>query len=534
MKIATAEIMRKLDRRAIDEFGIPGLVLMENAARGTINAIARAFPELLQTPIGIFAGRGNNGGDAFAVARYLLNRGAGCRVYLLAAREEVRGDAGANLEILTRMGGEIVSVLTSAELGCRKAEISRCGLIIDGIFGTGLNAPVTGLFAEVIDFINSLAAPVAAIDIPSGLQADRGEVLGACIKADLTVTFGLAKRGLVVHPGIKYCGKLVIVDISIPRAAIEGENIRDHLIAGSEFPPFLSPRDPESHKGTFGHLFVLAGSGGKTGAAAMVSLAANRVGTGLVTLGIPRSLNLIVESKLTESMTEPLPETPEKTLGFGALARITELLERKSALAIGPGLSTNSETVRLVQRLVRNADLPMVVDADGLNALEGRLDALRKNPGKFILTPHPGEMARLAGRSTAAVQKDRMETARNFAAENGVVLILKGARSVVAGPDGQIYINPTGNPGMASGGMGDVLTGMLGGFLAQGFAPLDAARFGVYLHGLAGDLVAHQKGERGILATDLIEATPGLLKALARGVNRVGDFAWTSGPESSY
>ncbi len=534
MKIATAESMRRLDRRAIEEFGIPGVVLMENAARGTINAILRSFPDLSRKRVGIFAGKGNNGGDAFAVARYMLNRGVSCRVYSLAAREQAKGDAAANLEILARMGGEVVPVFTREDLESRKAEISRCGLLVDGIFGTGLNAPVTGLFREIIEFINSLAIPVAAIDIPSGLHADTGEVLGACVEADLTVTFGMAKRGQVVYPGVSYCGKLVVVDISIPCGAVEAEPILDHLIDGCEFLRFLEPRDPEAHKGDFGHLFVVAGSAGKTGAAAMVSLAANRAGTGLVTLGIPQSLNPVLEAKLTEAMTEPLPETAEKTLSFGALARITDLLQKKTALAVGPGLSTNPETIRLVQRLVRNADLPMVIDADGLNALGGRLDALRKNPGKFILTPHPGEMARLTGMSTGEIQKNRIEVARNFARENEVVLLLKGARSVVAAPDGELFINPTGNPGMASGGMGDVLTGILGGFLAQGLPPLEAAKFGVYLHGLAGDFVAHQKGERGILATDLIEAVPLLLKALSDGENRIMEFSWPTGMELSY
>jgi hydroxyethylthiazole kinase-like uncharacterized protein yjeF len=524
MKVATAEIMRKLDRKASEEFGISGLVLMENAARGTVSAMFRHFPDLLTKRVGILAGRGNNGGDAFVVARYLLNRGLVCQVYLLTAKEEVKGDAAANLEILKRMGADIIEILNPEAWEAQRAKIAEKEILVDGILGTGLKGPVKGFFRKIIDFVNSLGLPVVSIDIPSGLDADSGQVLGTCIQACMTVTFGLAKRGLLVQPGAQYCGRLVIVDISLPKPSIEAETIKDFLIEGSEFLPFLLPRNPDAHKGEFGHLLVLSGSPGKTGAAAMVCQAAIRVGTGLVTLGLPKSLNPIMEAKLTEAMTEPLPETKDHTLGLPALQRITELYSRKNALAIGPGLSLHPETARLIQRMVRSADLPAVIDADGLSAFVGKIDLIKKNRKGLILTPHPGEMARLLGVSVPEVQQNRIEVARKFAQENRLILVLKGARSIVAGPEGDIFINPTGNPGMASGGMGDVLTGMVGGFLAQGFPPLEAAKLGVYLHGLVGDFVACQKGERGMAATDLIEETPKILRALSAGKDQIDNF----------
>ena len=526
MKVATAELMRKLDQRAISEFGIPGMVLMENAARGIVSTLFRSFPDLPTSRVGILAGRGNNGGDGLAAARYLANRGIPCRIFLFAAQEEVKGDAGANLEILKRMGVAVQEVLNLEEWEGQKALVGSADLLLDGIFGTGLKGPVEGFFREIIESVNSLKKPVVAIDLPSGLDADSGQVLGACIQARITVTFGLAKRGLLVQPGAQAAGKVVVVDISLPRPALEGERIQDHLLEGADFLPYLLPRNPDSHKGKFGHLLVLAGSPGKTGAAALVSQAALRVGTGLITLGVPESLNSILEEKVTEVMTEPLPETREKTLGLSAQQRIFELCSRKTALALGPGLSLNLETVRLVQQVVRKSPLPAVIDADGLSALAGKPEILRKNQKELILTPHPGEMARLAGISIEEVQKDRIEVARGFAKEYGVILVLKGSRSLIASPGGEVFINPTGNPGMASGGTGDVLTGMIGGLLAQGLPALEAAKLGVYLHGLAGDYAAFLKGERGIAATDLVELAPVVLNALASGRGEIGNFSF--------
>jgi hydroxyethylthiazole kinase-like uncharacterized protein yjeF len=534
MKAVTAEIMKRLDQRTIREFGIPGLVLMENAARGTVNALFRHFPDLANKRIGILAGRGNNGGDALAVARYLGNRRISCRIYLFTSRDELKGDARANLEILDRMGAEVIEIPNGEEWEQRRGEVAENHLFVDGILGTGLQGPVRGFLPEVFQFLNALHRPVVAIDIPSGLDADSGQVLGACLRASLTVTYGMVKRGLLVLPGAKLCGRWEVVDISIPEVAVEGEPIGDFLLEGVDFLPWLPPRDPGAHKGNFGHLFVLAGSPGKTGAAAMVCEAALRVGTGLITLGIPESLNPILESKLTEPMTEPLPETGDRTLALSAYARIQEVSSRKDALAIGPGLSRQEETAALVRRILRDPLPPTVLDADGLNAMAGNLEFSRENRGRLVLTPHPGELSRMTGMVVSEIQKDRIQVARGFAREHGVILVLKGAQSLVADPDGKVYINPTGNPGMASGGMGDVLTGMVGGFLAQGIPPLEAAKLGVYLHGLVGDFVTFRQGERGCAASDLIQSIPRVFNALAAGRNRIDDFSFELKKEYVY
>lgn len=534
MKIVTAEIMKRLDRRAIEEFGIPGIVLMENAARATVNALGHYFPDLHKRRVAIIAGRGNNGGDALAVARYLLNKKISGQVFLVGEKTDLRDEAALNLEIFTKMGGEILTITNHDELANLKGQLAEHDLFIDGLFGTGLKGPIKGLAYQLIEFLNSLQRPVVAIDLPSGLDADTGQVLGICLKATLTVTFGLPKRGLVVLPGAQYCGKLLLGDIGLPEAAVNTELIKDYLLEAADLAHLLPPRPPNAHKGDFGHLFVLAGSPGKTGAAAMVCEAAVRVGTGLVTLGIPESLNPILEVKMTEAMTEPLPETKEKTLALTALNRIRELLFRKTALALGPGLSLHPQTARLVQKIIRETTLPMVIDADGLSALAGKIDMLKRSRAPFILTPHPGEMARLTGRSVPEIQQDRIEVARQFAQEHKVILVLKGARTLIASPDGEVFVNPTGNPGMASGGMGDVLTGMIGGFLAQGLPPLEAAKLGVFLHGLAGDFVAHKKGEKGLAATDLIAETPRLLRALATQNGQIEDFSFPGHLEVIY
>jgi len=527
IRLATSAIMREMDRKAIEEYGIPGIVLMENAARGTFGAMVRHFPDLWNQRVGIFAGRGNNGGDAFAVGRYLLNHQGDCRVYLLGSMGEMKGDARRNLEILRAMAVPIQEIQKESDLARLKEEIASCHLFIDGIFGTGLNAPVEGLFAEAINLINQLQRPVVSIDIPSGLHADSGQVLGTCVQASLTVTMGIPKRGLAVYPGAKYCGTLVIIDISLPTRLVEESPIQDFWIEGKDLKPLLAPRDPEAHKGDFGHLFVISGSPGKTGAAAMVCQAALRVGAGLVTLGIPQSLHPILAAKLTEAMTELLPETPAHTLSRSARGKIHELLNRKAALAIGPGISLHPETQDLVRDLVADSNLPMVIDADGLTALVGHLDLLHPKGEKTILTPHPGEMARLMKMTVPEIQANRIELARRFATEHRTHLVLKGASSIIASPNGDIFVNPTGNPAMATGGMGDILTGMIGGFLAQGYPPLEAAQLGVYLHGLAGDFMAFHKGPRGLIATDLLAAIPRLIDSLMVGKESMEGFSFS-------
>ena len=513
MKVVTAEQMQQLDQRAIENFGIPGIVLMENAGRGSAEFILQKYPHLHRSVVAIVAGKGNNGGDGFVIARYLVNHGISVKVYLLADPKVLRGDAETNYQIFLRMKGEVISIPSLTEYQKVKRDLEKVDLIIDGIFGTGLDAEVRGYYREVIEHLNRLQKPKVAIDIPSGLNANTGKPLGAAIRAALTLTFGLPKVGLLIPPGTEYTGELKLIDISIPRRLIEGERIQTHLLEEREIRKGLAlPRPQDSHKGDYGHLLVLAGSVGKTGAAAMACEAALRMGAGLVTLGIPKSLNPIMEVKLTEVMTEPLPETAKQTLGLRAFNAIVRLCENKKAVVIGPGIGTFKETQTLVLTLIRTLDLPIVLDADGLTALAGSLKFLPSMKRPLILTPHPGEMGRLAGLTSKQVSEDRIGLSRSFSQFHQAYLVLKGHRTLIATPQGDVFINPTGNPGMASGGTGDVLTGMIGGLICQGFDPLPSLQMAVYLHGLAGDQAVLEKGERSLVATDLIRQIPAVLR----------------------
>ncbi len=513
MKVATAEQMQELDRKAIETYRIPGIVLMENAGRGATEVISNTFPDLQKMKIAIVAGKGNNGGDGFVIARYLLNRRISVKVYLLADSKGLRGDAETNFQIFQRMKGEVISVPSSKDYQKVKRELEKFDLLIDAIFGTGLDAEVRGYYREVIDHLNTLQKPIVAIDIPSGLDANTGKPFGTAVRASLTITFGLPKIGHVISPGLDYVGKLKLVDIGLPKKLVEEERIQTYLLENDEIRGWLStPRRPDTHKGDYGHLLVIAGSVGKTGAAAMACEAALRIGAGLVTLAIPKSLNAIMEVKLTEVMTEPLPETPKQTLSLRAFSSILRLCENKKAVIIGPGIGTFKETQSLILKLMKTLNLPIILDADGLTALATQPKTLPTTNRSLILTPHPGEMAKLIRSTPKDVQEDRISISRNFAQSHHVHLVLKGHRSLIATPKGEVFINPTGNPGMASGGTGDVLTGMIGGLICQGFDILPSLQMAVYLHGLAGDEMAQELGEKSLIARDIIEKIPALLQ----------------------
>lgn len=512
MKVATAQQMQALDRKTIGEIGIPGIVLMENAGRGAATTFVSFFSEVQRKKTVIVCGRGNNGGDGFVVARYLRNWNLSVKVLLLCHPEALQGDARTNYEIFFRMGGEILACPDQEAFEKSKSILWEADLLVDAIFGTGLHAEVSGFYRELIDQLNGLGKPVMAIDIPSGLDANTGRPLGAAVRASLTVTFGLPKVGHLIPPGPEYTGKLRVIDIGIPPFIVDQEAITVSLLEEREIRDGLAlPRPPNSHKGDYGHLLVLAGSVGKTGAAAMACQAALRMGAGLVTLGIPESLNPIMEVKLTEVMTEPLPETPHKTLSLRALTPILRLCEKKSAVIIGPGIGTVEETQSLVIKLLRTLDLPIILDADGLTALASHKGSFPSPKHPLVLTPHPGEMARLCRVTTKQVQEDRLGVARQYAQSQGVFLALKGYRTLIATPSGEVFINPTGNPGMASGGTGDVLTGMIGGLICQRFDILRSVQAAVFLHGLAGDRVAREKGEKSLIAMDLVERIPDVL-----------------------
>jgi hydroxyethylthiazole kinase-like uncharacterized protein yjeF len=531
VKLVTTSQMQDLDRRTIHEGGIPGIVLMEHAGTGAAELLMRFFPDVRRGWVAVLAGRGNNGGDGFVIARHLTNAGIPTRVYLFSSRDDVAGDARTNLESWLDMGGELIEIAGTGNITRAKKELATAHLFVDAIFGTGLQRAVTGDVKNVIAFINSLPTPVMAVDIPSGLDATEGKVLGTAVRADVTTTFGLAKIGQIIEPGRQYVGRLAVVDIGIPQAFIDEADIKTHLIDREELNlSLLDPRPSDTHKGDYGHLCVLAGSPGKTGAAAMICQGALRTGAGLVTLGIPASLNPILEAKLTEAMTEPLPDAPPGYLCSDASKAIRQLLKGKTACALGPGISTQPQVQELLLELIPRISIPLVIDADGITAVALRPEILKDCTSPVVLTPHPGEMARLIGTTTKKVQEDRIGVAKAFAATYSSIVVLKGNRTVVATPDERIYINPTGNPGMASGGVGDILTGIIGGLMAQGLSPVDAALWGVYLHGMAGDLAVQTIGEISLIAGDIIDHIPRAITEVTARVKSQGAHDHLSHP----
>src|SRR5574337_1397691 len=461
--VVTAGQMRELDRRAAEEYGIPSLLLMENAGLQAVLELERTFPRLVRQRIVIVCGKGNNGGDGFVVARHLFNRGVAVEVVLLARQTDTKGDARTNLEIIQQVGVPIHEVTTSQKLEANRTLLERADVVVDAILGTGTTGPAKGLVGEAIELLNQVGKPIVALDIPSGLNSDEGVIPGPCIKALSTVTFGLPKRGVILYPAASCAGRVVTVDIGLPRQLLSDPGLDVSLVQAEDLVRALPPRDPNAHKGTYGHVLVLAGSSGKTGAAAMCALSALRIGAGLVTLALPESLNDAMEAKLTEVMTEPLPETAACTVSFTALDRLLELMKGKRAVAIGHGLSAYPETAELVRTVVRAAEAQFVIDADGINALGPDLDTLRSLAIPPILTPHPGELARLLGIDRDEVVRNRIPIAQKVATSVGVHLVLKGARTLIANPDGRVAINMTGNAGMATGGTGDILTGLIAG-----------------------------------------------------------------------
>jgi len=509
MKIATAKQIGNIDRRAIRVFGIPGPVLMENAASAIAMEMERFFDGLEAVKVGIICGKGNNGGDGLALARRLRIRGVPVRVCLLAPFAALKGEAKLNLTILRKTDIEIVANASASAIA---EMIAWSDVLVDAMIGVGLASPLKGIYAMTAELMNMAGRPVVAVDIPTGINADTGEVMGSAVRADLTVTMVLPKRGLVLYPGAAYAGQIRIADIGIPPEVIEKEGIRVGLLDRGLAWGLTGERDRDSHKGDFGHLMVIAGSLGKAGAAVMSALGALRTGAGLVSVAAPMGIIPLVQQQVMEAMCIPAGESIDGTLGIGSENELLKTSAGMTACVIGPGLTTHYETVQVVRSLVQRMSLPRVIDADGVNALAGSGDLLKKAKGPVVITPHPGEMARFLGISTYDVQKDRIGIASDAAAKFGVTVVLKGAGTVVATPHGDVFINTTGNPGMASGGTGDVLSGMIGSLLAQGYGPTPAACLAVYLHGLAGDLAAEEKGEAGMIAGDVIEKIPAAMK----------------------
>lgn len=508
MKIVTGTQMQLLDRRTITEAHIPGKVLMERAGEGVVEHLEQRFGPARGKTVTILCGKGNNGGDGLVVARLLHRRRARVQVVFLTPVSDFSLDAAAMHRRFIAVAGRS-SVKPFRSTDQVQALLESSDLVIDALLGTGLSADVTGNYLAAIELINSAGKPVIAVDIPSGLHADNGAVLGRAVRATMTVTLGLPKQGLYVGPGIDHAGTVHVVDIGIPPAYVDRIETRLVLMTQATALQALPNRLASAHKGTFGHAGIIAGSVGKTGAAALAARAALRVGAGLVTVATPNSVNDVLEAKLLEAMTLPLPETKARTLARSGFDRIVAFIQARTAVAIGPGLSTHPETVELVQSLMKHLDRPAVLDADALNALTGRASFLTECKIPPILTPHPGEMARLeVGATAQTVNADRIGIARRFARERGVYVVLKGARTVMARPDGLVAICPTGNPGMATAGTGDVLTGMIVGLLAQGVPAWEAACAATYFHGAAGDLAARQLGQAGMVAGDVIAQIP--------------------------
>ncbi|MGA6925099.1 MAG: NAD(P)H-hydrate dehydratase [Desulfosarcina sp.] len=517
MILVTADEMRRMDQETIDVFGIPARVLMENAGRGACAFFLEAVYRHHPGAVGIAAGPGNNGGDGLVMARYLHQKGIPTTVFLFSRRARIKGDAAANLKLLDAMGVSVVPLSDGAAMDSRPSLMVHQHTWIDALLGTGLTSKVHGLLGSAIEFINQQARPIFAVDIASGLNADTGQVLGVCTRADATATFGFAKIGHLTYPGRELTGRLKVIDIGIPAQVAAATGCRQHLITPTALKARIPHRSSTAHKGHSGHLLVLAGSPGKTGAAVMTATAALRAGAGLVTLGAPQSLIGVLAAKVTEIMTLGLPETETGAIDESAGETISSMIEDKRCLAVGPGIGTHASTGRLLERLIQDCPVPMVIDADGLNLIATRPAMLAGRQSMLVLTPHPGEMARLSGRSTADIQGDRIGHARAFAQRHQVCLVLKGAATVVAGPDGTVFVNPTGNAGMAAGGMGDVLTGLIAGLMAQGMAPGDAARTAVYLHGAAADRLARGPSPIGYLATEVMDAVPHVMSGLLAG-----------------
>ncbi len=528
IELLTADEMAALDRETIENVGIPGLVLMENAADGCARCLRARFGARAGRGVVVVAGPGNNGGDGHAMARKLANRGLPVVVWLLADPGRVGGDARVNLDLLPEFGVPVIPATDDEQVAALVPRLAHAGVVVDALFGTGLQRPLGGRFAAMVEGINGARAreggpAVLAVDLPSGLDATTGAVLGTAVEADVSVTFCRPKLGHYLFPGAARVGDVEVVDIGVPSAWVAASEPGARLLGPELLGPLSRPRDPEGHKGTYGHVVLLAGSEAMPGAAVLAANAALATGVGLVTLVVPDGVPPLLRALHPEVIVHTVAAEGG---GFAAAAadELAPLLAGKTGAALGPGLGRSAGAVAFARRVAQELALPTIVDADGLRALEGQ-GSLASAAAPRVLTPHPGELAGLLGEDTATIQGDRPAAARRGSAQLGAVTVLKGARSLVAFPDGTLYLNHTGNAGMGSAGMGDVLTGLLAGLLALGQAPGDAAAMAVFLHGLAGDVAARPQGQAALRASDVTEAIPATLRMAARG--DIGEpFTW--------
>jgi len=513
IKLASAAQMREMDRKTIEDYSVPGIVLMENAALRLVDVLVDRYAPLRGKRIAIVCGKGNNGGDGLAIARHLGARfGANVTVHLASDPSGYRGDAAANYKMAQAFGLKIRQFET------RDWGPGGCDLIIDALLGTGITGAVEGAFAKIIEAMNRSGAPIVAVDLPSGLETDTGNVTGTCVRAALTVTFALPKYGLMVYPGADYAGEVVVADIGMPQTVMQNDEIKVYQTEASDIAGWLPARSNgrDSNKGSFGHVTVFAGSAGFVGAPTLTSEAAARTGAGLVTLAVPEGIQLPAMARVSPVvMTRGLPQTPAGSFATLSVEEALKLAEKGSSAALGPGLGGPElgEIRDFVREFVRQCTVPLVIDADALNCLAMEPDRgkslVKERSAPTVLTPHPGEMGRLSGTDTKTVQAARRATVEQAAVDYGCVVLLKGARTLIASPDGRLAVNTTGNPGMATGGAGDALTGIIASLLAGRLAAWECAVAGAYLHGLAGDLTARtQGGPAGLIATDIIQWIP--------------------------
>lgn len=509
MRVVTSAEIQEIDRTSIRQFGIPGALLMETAGILTTRVILERF-HAVGKKVTVICGTGNNGGDGFVIARHLQRQGVICSTVIVGKKEKLEGDALLNYRLLAGNSPDLRECRDNSQISMLTTLLHDSSLIVDALFGTGLSSPVKGLAEDVIAMINSSEKPAVAVDIPSGIDGSTGRICGVAVKASVTVTMGLPKAGLLLYPGAVFAGEIFVADIGFPQELTESVQNGISLLTARRVAPFIPERHENAHKGTSGRAFLIAGSKGYTGAAALACESCLRSGAGLVTLAVPESLNAIMEAKLTETITCPYPDLKRPS----DLRSVTDMLVKAAqgsrVIAAGPGIGRRVLTGRLIAGLTHSLHIPAVLDAD---ALYPGL-AAPGNPERAVMTPHPGEMARLLGRSTEEIADSPVEICRECAERYNAITVLKGAHSLIATPEGEVYINPTGNAGMATAGMGDVLTGIITGFIAQGLPSHNAALLGVYVHGLAGDMAASSIGARGIVASDLISRIPGAIQCM--------------------
>ncbi len=509
MKILNSSQMREVDRKAINELGIPGVVLMENAGRFAFEEIVRRFPDFKKKKISILCGKGNNGGDGFVIARHLINNGANPHIFLFGNEGEVKGDARINFLILLKMGVSIKTINGEEDWERFKEGIKDSEIIIDSIFGTGFQGRLEGIWERIFSDINSFRGFKIAIDLPSGLSSDTFMVKEPSFNADLTITMAAPKIPHIFPPASEKVGEFVVADIGIPESLFENpsyflELITEKRISKSKI---FEKRKRDSHKGDYGHVLIIGGSIGKTGAAVLAGLSVLKAGAALVTVATPKSCLPIIASSAPELMTFPLDETEDGTISSSSLQSALKFAEDKDAVVLGPGITTNPSTVEFVLEFIKNIQIPTIIDADGINSI-ATFPSIVRGKSNIALTPHPGELGRVLKITPRDILNNRVEIVRHFAMENYCYLVLKGWRTLISEPKGSVYVNPTGNPGMATGGSGDVLSGILGGFLAQTGDILESLILGVYLHGLSGDIGAERKGEISLTAMDILENLP--------------------------